>query len=227
MIKLISPQKPWTHMAHIVDVDEFANKMLVSLIDEEGKFGSQKVMGYQRLTIITELKGQTVPVEITEEGRISQIHPGYTSIDSVSLSIMKMLGHPIQALYNFWLQTESLTAKQTHTCDDGSLIEYAGRRYHWRGLNRGISFATNSVSFEGEIPSSTLLTCKMKTLRDVVDHPAIPKRAIVTGGWSNNGRTTISYDVEDVYTEDLFGEIARHAFMTQGQKFQLNGKTEF
>lgn len=225
-MKFRSPHKPWTHMVHIVDIDEWANRMLVRTVGEGDWEGPEKVMGYPRMTIITELKGQTVPVAIEEDDWISQIHPGYTSIDSVSLSLMRMLGVPMPALYRFWMTTDCISPKQLFDCDDESSIEYAGRRYHWKGENRGIVFQTNSVSFEGETPQSTLLSCKMKTLREVVDHPSIPRKAIATGGWSSEGRTTITYDVEDVYLEDVFGSLTRHAMMREGQSFESGAEKE-
>ena len=225
-MRIRSPHKPWTHMAHIVEIDEQANRMSVRLVDEAGTEGEDKVMGYPPLTIISELKGQTVPMAIEENDWISQLHPGYTSIDSVSLSLMRMLGSPISSLYQFWMTTDCISPKQIFSCSDGSSIEYAGRRYHWKGENRGIVFQTNSVSFAGETPQSTLLACKMKTLREVVDHPSIPKKAIATGGWNSNGRTTITYDVEDVYLEDVFGSITRHAMMKEGRSFDSGAEKE-
>lgn len=220
-MRIRSPHKPWTHMARIIDIDEFANNMLISLVDEDGSQGPEKVVGYPRLTIITEIKGQTVPVALEEEDWISQLHPGYTSIDSVSLSLMRMLSHPLEALYRFWMTTDCISPKQIFTCEDSSTIEFTGRRYHWNGTNRGVTFQTNSVSFEGEVPQAKLMACKMKTLREVVDHPAIPKKAVATGGWTGNGTTTITYDVEDVYMDDLFGDLARHATMKEGKRFDM------
>lgn len=220
-----SPPKPWTHMARIVDIDEWANNMRIRPVKEDGSEDEDRIVGYPRMTIISELKGQIVPLE-EQDKWVSQIHPGYTSIDSVSLALMRMLCHPIKSLYHFWMITDSISPKQLFTCEDGSTIEYTGRRYHWNGENRGITFHTNSISFNAETPQATLLACKMKTLREVVDHPAIPKKAVATGGWSSNGRTTITYDVEDVYMDQLFGDIARHALMREGQIFEIGTEKE-
>ena len=225
-MKFRSPQKPWTCMARIVDIDEWAHNMLIRVIGEDGDEQTERVIGYPRMTIVSEIKGQTVPIAIEEEDWISQIHPGYTSVDRVSLSMMRMLGHPMSSLYRFWMITDCISPKQIFDCEGDSCIEYAGRRYHWKGENRGIMFQTNSVSFEGETPQSTLLACKMKKLREVVDHPAIPNRAVATGGWSGKGRTTITYDVEDVYLESIFGSIARHALMKEGKVFRVGEKKE-
>ena len=106
-MRIRSPHKPWTHMARIIEIDEQANSMLVRLVDEAGAEGEGKVMGYTPLTSISEIKGQTVPVAIEENDWISQLHPGYTSIDSVSLSLMRMLGNPISSLYQFWMPTRT------------------------------------------------------------------------------------------------------------------------
>jgi len=220
-MKLRSPHKPWTHMARIIDVDEKAGTILIRVIDGNGIEGPEKAMSYPRLTITTELKGQTVPVATNDDDWIGQIHPGQTSVDSVSLSLMRMLGHPIESLYRFWMTTDTLAPKQIFECEDGSTIEFVGHRYHWNGSNKGISFETNLVRFEGDVPEAKLIACKMRTLREVVDHPAIPRKAIATGGWTGRGSTTITYDVEDVEMNRVFGGLSRHAMMKEGRTFEM------
>jgi hypothetical protein len=207
-------------MARLDVIDGQAFSMRIAILDGEDSPREAEVR-FPGLTMISDLEGQTVPVSMEEEDWVAQIHPGPTSVDSVSLSLMRMLGHPIESLYRFWMTTDTISPKQVFTCQDGSSIEFIGRRYHWIGVNKGISFETNLVRFESEVPQAKLIACRMKPLREVVDHPAIPRKAIATGGWTGDGSTTITYDVEDVEMSDVFGDLSRHAMMREGQRFEM------
>lgn len=154
--------------------------------------------------------GQETLIRLSRNGKhLEKVHPGRMFVDKVSLSMMKMIGEPYEEL-----RKERNRAGRNNlvgaTPWDGQrpalgVIIWKDGRYHWRGINKRIEFDENKVSFGTEVPFSIVEASALKQLRDVVDHPGIPKEAIITGGWSSKGKTTFTYDVEDIDLETLFG----------------------
>jgi len=183
-------------------------------IEEGPGVGEKHSLPYPKLCIVEGLEGKHVLASIDfKESWIRRLHPGHTSIDAVSLSMMKMLKLPFEDLKKAWVDTDVISPIRKFICDDpkqqDSLIVYANRRYHWEGENKGITFRYNEVSFEGETPQVVLQSVKLKRLRDIVDHPGIPKDAIATSAWCRKNKTYIAYDVEDIEMEKVFGPITR------------------
>tara|TARA_B100000953_G_scaffold25709_1_gene20869 strand:+ start:3282 stop:3950 length:669 start_codon:yes stop_codon:yes gene_type:complete len=214
-------ERSWTHVVKIATVDELSNKMHVEICRGEGK-GQSIVAAYPMLSTVEGLEGKTVLADMDFKDKwINRIHPGRTAVDAVSLSIMRMLGSPFEDLKNAWLATTTQSPQQSFLCNDGnagSLISYNGRRYHWKGKNKGLKFDVNEISFEAETPETILTAVRLRPLRDVVDHPGIPKRAIATKAWCRLGVTYVAYDVEDVDMEEVFGPIARQAWKEENHE---------
>ena len=213
-------ERCWTHLIKIASIDTLSNKMHFEILRGKEQ-GRSVVAAYPMLSIIEGLEGKTVLVDMDfKEKWINRIHPGRTAVDAVSLSIMRMLGDPFQRLKNAWLETTTQAPQQSFLCedDDTSIISYNGRRYHWKGKNKGLTFDVNEISFEAETPEAILTAVRLKPLREVVDHPGIPKRAIATKAWCRLGITYVAYDVEDVDMEEVFGPIARQAWKEENHE---------
>lgn len=193
----------WHALARIISHDPTTGK-LTAEID-----GERRDYAYPRLAVLTGLNDAEVAIVLEDDEHIQQIHPGQTSIDAVSLSIMRMLKEPMAALDKAWRETTTMAPKQVFPQEDGTNIEYSARRYHWNGINKGLIFGLNEIQFNGETPQAALVATHLKKLRAVVDHPGIPGNAIVTGAWSRNGMTGIQYDAEDVDMEEVVGPISR------------------
>ena len=203
----------WTHVVAINQIiqDPAANSPRIELQILQGK-GAGKVLtsSFSSLMLIDRMENATTLARIDlVENHLEDLHPGMTAVDGVSLAMMKMLGAPFESLRSAWIETSSYSPKQIFPTGDGSQIIYEGRRYHWMGQNKGLQFLENQITFAGEFPESRLLDIKFKPLREAVDHPGIPKHAIATNAWSANNNTTVTYDVEDVSMNIVFGDITR------------------
>lgn len=218
-------ERCWTHLIKIASIDTLSNKMHFEILRGKEQ-GQSLVAAYPMLSIIEGLEGKTVLVDMDfKEKWINRIHPGRTAVDAVSLSIMRMLGAPFESLKSAWLTTTTQSPQQSFLCENGdsnSLISYNGRRYHWKGENKGLTFDINEISFEAETPETILTAVRLRPLRDVVDHPGIPKRAIATKAWCRLGVTYVAYDVEDIDMEEVFGPIARHVW--KEENYEEEGK---
>ena len=208
----------WTDYARVIDVQTHPKRLIAATSLEGTHKGKTFVFGHSALNITDGILKKKLLMEIDEEAEwINAIHPGKTTIDAVSLSMIKMLGYErIEALKRTWLNTKIMDGRTITPVfeEDGKkpsneIIVYSGRRYHWEGKNKGINFQMNAVSFEGKTPLSIIEALKFKPLREVIDHPGITKKAITTGGWTSDESTTISYDVEDVDMEEVFGDVSR------------------
>lgn len=211
------PITDWTHFIKAEKVIKSASESTGSLcftIEAGDLIGEQHELPFPRLCITEALEGKHILASIDfKEQWIRRMHPGHTSIDAVSLAMIKMLKKPYKNLKKAWLDTDLISPVKKFpdydSGEDGGCIVYSNRRYHWEGENKGVTFRHNEVSFDGEVPQAILQAVKLKRLRDLVDHPGIPKNAIATSAWCRENKTYIAYDVGDIEMEKVFGPITR------------------
>lgn len=221
-MKLKSPLKPWTHLLQIESVDRGSKSVrgLTSLLGEgdSGSFSGSYADGSHLEAYL----GKTVPVEIAGDAYVSQVHPADTTIDKVSLGLSRCLSPSFMKLYESWLITTSVSTKQIfELAGSKASICYHDGRYHWVGETQGVRFDVNRITIPGEQPESVLVAIAFKSLRSLIDHPGIPEEAVVISGYAKNGKTVLSYDVEDVAMKDVFGDPSEHAFRAAGSIVHL------